>query len=121
MNWNFWKKNKTDLTDKPAKAQAKPKDLPQDVGKYIVVQLGYDPDWVWALKSVVIEKENKKDCFDFRVFDMVTANARGVKIQNYSSLEAHPDLVLFDGWHDKNSRQVAVNDRYKELKKGSAA
>ncbi|MBC8439199.1 MAG: hypothetical protein H8D87_05905 [Deltaproteobacteria bacterium] len=121
MNWNFWKKKKTDLKVKPAKAQAKPKDLPQDVGKYMVVQLGYDPDWVWALKSVVIEKENKKDCFDFRAFDAVTAHDKGVKVQNYSSLEGHPDLILFDGWYDKNSRQVAVNDHYKELKNGTAA
>ena len=87
----------------------------------MVVKLGYDPDWIWSLKIVVIEKENKKDCFDFRVFDTATAHAKGVKVQNYSSLEGHPDMVLFDGWHDKNSRQVAVNDQYKELKNESAA
>lgn len=121
VNWKFWEKKKTDLTIKPAKAQSKPKDLPQDVGKYLVVKLGYDPDWVWVLKSVAIKKENKKDCFDFRAFNTATAHAKGVKVENYFSLEAHPDLVLFDGWYDKNSRQVAVNDHYKELKKESAA
>jgi len=121
MNWKFWEKKKNDVIVKPAKPQTKPKDLPQDVGKFMVVKLGYDPDWVWALKAVLIEKENQKGCFYFRVFDPVMAHANGLKIQGYSFLDTHPNLILFDGWHDKNSREVTITDRYKELENGSAA
>ncbi len=45
MNWKFWKKTGTDPLPKP-------KELISDLGKYLVVNLQYDPDWVWQLKMV---------------------------------------------------------------------
>ncbi len=46
MNWKFWKKTGTDSLPKP-------KELTSDLGKYLVVNLQYDPDWIWQLKMVI--------------------------------------------------------------------
>lgn len=114
MNWKFWEKNITQKLDKP-------KDLPSTVGKYLVVNLKYDPDWVWKLKAVMIPKENRKGAFIFRVFDPIVTIARGIKAQDYNSFNEHPELIYFDGWYDKNTWDITLNDLYNAFRKDSAA
>lgn len=117
MNWKFWEKNKTNTVVKPGK----PKDLPSTVGKYLVVNLKYDPDWVWTLKAVMIPKETQKGAFTFRVFDPIVTVAKGIKAQDYFSFDEHPELIYFEGWYNKNTYEITLNDRYKSLKQEAAA
>jgi hypothetical protein len=119
MNWKFWEKenNKTNTTVK----HSKPKDLPSTVGKHLVVALKYDPDWVWSLKTVMIPKEPLKGAFTFRVFDPIFTNSKGIKIQNYYSFDEHLELIYFEGWYNKNTDEITLNDRYKSLKQETAA
>jgi hypothetical protein len=117
MHWKFWEKNKTGLAVK----LSKPKELPSRVGRNMVVDLKYDPDWVWQLKMVDIKKENSRNEFDFRIFDPVTALQRGIKILNFNSLDDHPELIYFDGRFDKETWEIQINDRYKTFKRDSAA
>ncbi len=112
MRWKFWEKEKSQNTVKAGK----PVELPSSVGKYLVVNLKYDPDWVWNLKAVTMAKEDRKGFFIFRIFDPDFTGLRGVKIQNYTSLDNHPELVYFDGWYDKNSWDLMVNDHYKAMR-----
>jgi len=67
----FWKKKPA--TEEPSKPKAekllKPKDIPELVGRHLIVQLKQNPDWVWRLKGVVRPRSGGKDRFDFRVFD----------------------------------------------------
>lgn len=117
MDWKFWARKKSDTILK----LSKPKELPSVVGRHLVVALQYDPDWVWKLKMVQIEKENKKGAFYFRVFDPVSAMIKGITVLNYHTLETHPELIFFDGWYDKNTWEITTNDRYKLLKRDNAA
>ena len=111
MNWKFWKKTGTDPLPKP-------KELISDLGKYLVVNLQYDPDWVWQLKMVTDLPKDGTTCF--RVFDPATAAIQGKSIKNYTSLDGQAGLILFDGRYRKQTRELQVNDYYQSMKTDQA-
>jgi hypothetical protein len=113
MRWRFWEKGpKTEgLLKAEVHKLPKPKDIPEPVGKYLVVELGKDPDWVWRLKSVVRPRGGGKDCWDVRVFDEVKATQGNVAVKDYTSLDEHPELILYEGWFDKKSMKVQVEEK----------
>ena len=104
--FGFRKKNAAD-GGAPGEDLPKPKDILQPLGQHLVVQEKQDPDWVWRLKSVTrgAKGENR---MEFRVFDPETAFSRKLKVENFTSLDDHQDMVLFQGWYDKHSQQVQV-------------
>lgn len=82
-----------------------PKDIPELVGRHMVVQEKKDPDWVWALKGLV-RPAGKKKAFYCRVFNEAqTAQAR-VRVKDWTSLDGHPDLILWEGYFDKETMTV---------------
>jgi len=107
----FWNKKikKTDpLTLQKPKLKA-PIDLPQPIGRYLVVNLQRDPDWVWNLKAVLKPVEGGKNSARlFRVYDPVQSAKQGVKILNYDSLDACPELILYAGDFDRDSHAVTM-------------
>jgi hypothetical protein len=106
MNWKFWQKKDV---PQDAPGQSRPKDLPEAVGRYMVVDLGMDPDWVWTLKAVTRRREENRHIKDFRIFSPTAANAAGMKIRNFHSLDAHPDLVLNEGWVNTKTHQLELH------------
>ncbi|QTA79992.1 Uncharacterized protein dnl_22770 [Desulfonema limicola] len=102
MNLKFWQKDKSKLP--------KPQELPSGVGRYLVVNLKLESDWVWNLKAVVRPKENVKSINNIRIYDPSTAAAMEVKVKDYTSLDNYPDLILFDGWYDKDSWEMKIRD-----------
>jgi len=109
----FWKKKPA--TGEPSKPKAEklpgPKDIPGPVGSHLVVELKQNPDWVWRLKGVVRRRLEGKDAFDFRVFDEAQVAAKKVKVKDYNSLNEHPDLILYQGWFDKKTMKVQVEEK----------
>lgn len=101
MGWMFWK------SEGQAKKLPGPKELPQHVGAYLVVQGKMSPDLVWNLRSVAIPRPDEKGQFDVRVFNSNTAQRQGVKVTDYHALDDHPDLVIFDGWYNKDTGAVS--------------
>lgn len=109
MGWKFWQK-KTGEGDVPkVKKLPKPKDLPTGVGRFLVVDMKLDPDWVWNLKSVSAPREDRSS-FDIRIFDEAEASAKDVWIKDFATLENHRDLILFEGWYDKNTWKMDIHD-----------
>ena len=110
MGWKFWQKNEPLPTGAAEKTRrlGRPRELPMEVGRHLVVVQGLDPDWAWGLKCVVKPRDNSKSAFDIRVFSSESAAQRGVTVRDYASLEEHMDLVLFAGWYDKESRKVQL-------------
>jgi hypothetical protein len=106
----FWKKKPA--VEEPSKPKVeklpKPKDIPELVGRYLIRQMKKDPDWVWKLKGVVRQRSEDKDAFDFRVFDEAQVAAKKVAIKDYTSLDEHPDLILYQGRFDKKSGEVQI-------------
>jgi hypothetical protein len=91
----FWKKNKGGLPG--------PKDLPNAVGREIVATLGGNPDIIWHYKAVWRPQEGKEDIFAVRVFDPAQPASKKIIVQDFNSLNEHPELILYEGWFDKNA------------------
>ena len=79
-----------------------PKEIPDLAARYMVVKDKKNPDWVWKLKSVV-RPAGKEKAFYCRVFDEAQAQQAGVKIKDWTSLEKHPELILWEGYFDKET------------------
>ena len=106
MSWQFWK-----TTENKGEKLPKPKEIPETVGRHLVVNMHKDADWVWNLKCVIKKRQaDAKTLFDFRVFDEGDAAAKTVRIKNYMTLDEHPELILFEGWFDKRTSQVHVEE-----------
>jgi len=118
MRWDFWNKNKQKTG---VVRPQKPKDLTTELGRRLVVEKKYDPDWVWSLKMVTKIQEGEKAKFHYRVFDPLTLEGKNLKNIEYSSLDEHSDLVLFDGIYEKNSSKVEINDHIKMTEKKAVA
>jgi hypothetical protein len=71
----------------------------------MVVEEKKNPDWVWNLKGVV-RPAGKKKVFYCRVFDEAQAAQAGVKVKDWTSLDDYPDLILWEGYFDKETNTV---------------
>ncbi len=98
----FWKRKET--TEGGVKLSG-PKEIPELAGRYMVVEDKKDPDWVWKLKGVV-RPADKKKAFYCRVFDEAQAAQAGVKVRNWTSLDGHADLILWEGYFDKDTNMA---------------
>ena len=109
----FWKRKPA--AGEPSKPKSEklpgPKSIPELVGRHLITELKQDPDWVWNLKGVVRPRSEGKDAFDFRVFDETRVAAKEVKVKDYTSLDEHPDLVIYQGWFDKKSGTVQIEEK----------
>lgn len=113
MGWKFWEK-KQEETPPGASAVVKypgPKRIDESIGRFLVVRLQADPDWVWSLKEVERQRPEAKTAFDVRVYDERQTVSKNVMIKNYSSLDAHPDLILYEGWYDKKTMKVQIEEK----------
>jgi hypothetical protein len=106
MGWKFWKKEAVDVPRGPKLPG--PKDLPDAVGRHLVVEMDLDPDWVWTLKAVVRPREGQRYLRDIRVFDPAKALGAGVGVRNYDTLDGHPEQILFAGWYDNDTGQIEL-------------
>jgi len=122
MNWKFWER-KTDA-GKPSGAKvqklSKPKNIPEPVGRYLVVKLGKNPDWVWNLKGAVRPRPEGKDRYDVRIFDLAKVAQKSVTVKDYTSLDEHPELILYEGWFDKKTLKVEIEDKQVSQKPATA-
>jgi hypothetical protein len=108
MGWKFWQRN--DKNDPSKIKLPKPKEIPDSIGRYLVVQKKMDPNLVWALKCALKPNAQSKTRFDFRVFSDKTTEKEGVTVVNYASLDAHPTLIVLQGQFDKGTNQVDVQE-----------
>ena len=103
----FWGK-------KPAKEQGKlsgPKEIPGPVQNYLVAERKMDPDLVKLLKAVVRRSATGETALNIRVFDESEALAKKVEVKDYTSLDEHPDLIIYEGWFDEGSKQVKLEEK----------
>ncbi|BBO75640.1 hypothetical protein DSCW_30570 [Desulfosarcina widdelii] len=112
MNWKFWKKtpDQNGGTAAHPPRSARPKDLPEVVGRKMVVSLKMDPDEVWALKCVSRPLEGRKKQYEFRIFSPNKAITSGVAVKDWSSLEDRPDLIMYSGQYNKETGSVDFSE-----------
>ncbi|MFO7715409.1 hypothetical protein [Desulfosarcina sp.] len=110
MNWKFWKKE-GQAASVPANGSklAKPKELPESVGRKMVTGMKLDPDLVWSLRYVSRPMEARKNTSEFRIFNPETVHQKGIVVKNFTSLDDLPDLVLYSGFYDKSASSVEIH------------
>jgi hypothetical protein len=107
MNWKFWKK--TDDPDRINRPKfVKPKELPEAVGRKMVVGMKMDPDLVWSLKYLSRPVEGRKNTYEFRIVNPETVRQAGVIAKDWSSFDERPDLVMYTGYYDKNGGRIDI-------------
>jgi hypothetical protein len=106
----FWNK-KTNGTH--GEVYNSPKDIPQILGQYLVVNLAKNADWVWRLKATTVQHGDNKDVFDFRIFDPAGVDYQKFKIKDYNSFGDHPELILFEGWYNKRTFEIHIKEMAK--------
>jgi hypothetical protein len=111
MRWKFWRREPSVSggSNTGGVKLPKSKELPAQIGMYLVVHEKLDPDWVWALRCVLRQRPERRRYFDFRVFDPAGAHAAKVQVLDYASLDAHPELILFKGRYDKDVRDPELD------------
>ena len=91
-----------------------PKSIPDEVGQQLVVTHKENPDWVWTLKSVSKPDGAGKDVFHIRVFADSMAVAAKVAVKDYTTLDGHPGLILYEGVFDKKVKKAKLERRYQK-------
>lgn len=97
----FWKRGETKEEEK----LSRPKNISELVGRYMVVEMNQNPDWVWKLKCVV-RPAGKKKVFWCRVFDDAQTAKAGVQVKDWTSLDAHSELIVWEGYFDEETKEV---------------
>lgn len=91
------------MKEKNAIYDSIPGALPKSVFNAIIRDLGHNPKWTRRLSLVAQRWEDDSAIRLIRVFDETIAAETGVDVIDYKSLDSHPELVIFEGWFDKNS------------------
>ena len=109
----FWKKKRA--VEEPTKIRVErlpgPKSIPDLVGRHLIDEMKMNPDSVPILKAVVRKSPKGEKAFDVRVFDPAEAVVKKVQVKNYASLDEHPNLTIYQGWVDEQSKRVELEKK----------
>jgi len=103
----FWKKNAAKTSEGPVKIDRLLSEIIGDEWRKIP---SITDHWV-AYRAVTRRHKDSDLVCDVRVFDEWSAKDRRVKVTDYESLDAHPDLVIFEGWLDRKAKKGDIKPR----------
>ena len=110
MNWKFWnKKSSNGTAGENGPKLAKPKEVPEPVGRKMVTGMKLDPDLVWSLKYVSRPLGDRRNASEFRIFNPETAHQKGIAVKNWTTLDDLPDLILYSGYYDKGANSIEIH------------
>jgi hypothetical protein len=109
--FRFFKKNSG--SENPTPKLSGPKEVPDEVGRSLVVELKQDPIWAWSLKAVLKPDDSVDRSFFVRLFEERQATSKGVNVKNFTTLDSHPELILFEGWFSKKTHEAKLEARKK--------
>ena len=92
----FLSKSKRDQAK--VKRAARPQALAQALGRELIINHAVEPDLAWSLMQVASPSSMGENRFDIRIYSARRASGSGVAVDNYQSLDGHPQLVLYHGW-----------------------
>ena len=111
MNWKFWKKEQETNHAAKSPKQDRPRELPELVGRKLVVGMKIEPDDAWALKYVGRSLDDQPGSNAFRLFSPDKARAAGITVKDWTSLNDHPELILYQGIYNKKAQRVEFEER----------
>jgi hypothetical protein len=108
----FWNKKSVNGESKKEKLPG-PQAIPDPVQKCLVAEWKMDPDLVKLLKTVVRKNPDAEKAFNIRIFDESEALAKKVQVDDYTSFDERPDLIIYEGQFDEGSMQVKLEEKKK--------
>jgi hypothetical protein len=108
----FWNKKSVNEESKKEKLPG-PQAIPGLVQKHLVAGWKMDPDLVKLLKTVVRKNPDAEKAFNIRIFDESEALAKKVQVDDYTSFDERPDLIIYEGQFDEGSMQVKLEEKKK--------
>jgi hypothetical protein len=102
----FWKKKSDDGT-----VEKGPQNVPVIVQQHLINENKVDPDFAPLLKAVI--RKNGEGGYFIRLFDESDAAAKKVVVKNYTSLDEHPDIVIYEGTCDEGAKKVKLAEKNK--------
>jgi hypothetical protein len=88
-----------------------PRPIPGLVSKHLIAEYRVEPDFAQILKAVVRRSPKAEKALDCRIYDESEAAASEVQIKDYTSLDGHPELILYEGWFDEGSKHVELEEK----------
>lgn len=88
-----------------------PKFINDFLSNYLVRQMAKEANWVRQLSMVVRPRSGGTKGLDVRIFAEHEAASEGTKIKDYTTLDQYPKFILFEGWFDKESRKVELEEK----------
>jgi hypothetical protein len=105
------------LKDKVESSKAEklpgPRPVPGLLEKHIADAYKIDVNIVRLFKIVVRKRPNVARVFDCRIFDPEEAEASEIKVKDYTSLDGHASIILYEGWFDEDSKHVELSEKKK--------
>ncbi len=99
--------------DKKVEKLSGPREIPGVVLNYLSKELKLDIELMRLLKSTVRRKGNEVRAFDIKIFDEGDAAAYKIQVKDFTTLDAHPELVLWEGWFDEGTKKVELVEKKK--------
>lgn len=90
-----------------------PREIPGLVQSHLIAEKKLDPDMARIFKAVVRKRQNGQKAFDIRIFDDSDAVATKIQVKDYTTLDQHPNLILYEGWFDEVAKQVTLEEKKK--------
>ena len=88
-----------------------PKFLLDMLIDYLVKQMAKEANWVRGLSMVMRPRSGGGKGFDVRIFAQYEAASSSAKVKDYTTLDQYPQLILFEGWFDKESKKVELEEK----------
>ncbi len=88
-----------------------PKPIPELLGNHLIKKMEKEPNWVWRLSAVMRPRAGGEKGFDVRIFSDYEASDKKVRIKDYTTLDQYPKLILFEGWFEKESKEVELEEK----------
>jgi hypothetical protein len=110
----LWGKKSVKEEEKKEKLPV-PKEIPEPVRNHLVAERKMDPELVPFLKAVVRKSAKGERVQDIRVFDPAEAEAKKVQVKDYTSLDEHPDLIIYEGWFDEVFKKAELEEKKKVI------
>lgn len=103
----FWKR-KNNNADKSSVKLPGPREISEPVKKSLIASNRIDPDIIPFLKLLVKPDENQRGKYFARIFDPADAEARGVRVKDYLTLDDNPEMIIAEGTGDDSSKTAAM-------------
>ncbi|HAV10615.1 MAG TPA: hypothetical protein DCX22_03245 [Dehalococcoidia bacterium] len=107
--------NLTKMSDNKNKVEKLlgPSAIPGLVQKYLMEEKKLAPNLAQLLKAVVKKDTGNgyKKAFHIRIFDEDDAVARKIHIKDYTSLDEHAAMIIYDGWYDEIEKKVKLEQK----------